>query len=95
MNVGKLNTVNDNNKLNMMTNKDKMISAVTQFDARASKKKGYNPHALGIYLQRIDEVCADIERGADIRRAIIAGFSGRIADCILKSVELPLTNTTP
>lgn len=74
-----------------MTAKDKLIHALTQYDVKQSKKRGYNPYALGIYFQRIDEVCADVERGADIRKAINAGFSGRLADCALRALGLPIT----
>lgn len=71
--------------------KNKLISAVTQFDTKASKRPGYNHHALGIYFQRVDDVCADIEAGAAPRAAIVAGFSGRLADFVLKSVGLEKT----
>lgn len=74
-----------------MTTKDSMIHAVTEYDRQQSKRQGYNPHALAIYFQRIDEVCSDIERGADMRAAILAGFDGTLRDRILKSVSLPTT----
>ena len=76
-----------------MNTKDTLIHAVTEFDRRASTRKGRNPHALGIYFQRVDEVCADIDNGADPRAAILAGFSGRVADTCLKALGLPLSTT--
>lgn len=75
-----------------MTTKAKLIHAVTEFDRKASKRKGYNPHALGIYFQRVDEVCADIDKGADVRKAICAGFSDRLLDHCLKALDLPLAS---
>ena len=76
-----------------MTTKDKILHAVTELDRRASTRKGHNPHALGIYFQRVDEICADIDNGADPRAAILAGFSGRVADACLKALNLPLSTT--
>ncbi len=69
-----------------MSTKDKLIHAVTEYDRKQSTKRGYNHYALGQYFQRIDEICADIEAGADSRKAIVAGFSGRLADACLKAV---------
>ena len=72
-----------------MTTRDTLLHAVTEFDRRASTRKGHNPHALGIYFQRVDDICADIEAGADPRAAIVAGFSDRIAAACLKACGLP------
>lgn len=77
-----------------MTTKEKLIHAVTAYDRKQSKKRGYNPHALGIYFQRIDEICADIERGADVRKALCAGLSDRLLDHCLKALELPVSTVT-
>lgn len=75
-----------------MNIKDKLISALTQYDEKQSKRKFYNPHALGIYFQRVDEVMADIERGATVRQALLAGFNDRLLDVCLKAVgEKPFT----
>lgn len=77
-----------------MTTKDTLIHAVTAYDRKQSSKRGYNQYALGIYFQRIDEVCADIERGADVRAAIVAGFTGRLADHCLRALSLPITTNS-
>ena len=69
-----------------MTLKDQLLSAATAYDRRQSTRRGYNPHALGIYFERIDEVCADVQRGASVRRALCAGFSDRLLDHLLKAV---------
>ena len=67
-----------------------LIHSATRYDAAESKKKGHNRHALGIYFVRIDDICADIGRGADPREAITAGFVGRLADICLKDLGLPV-----
>lgn len=75
-----------------MNIKDKLVNAVTRFDARQSKGKYWNPHALPIYLDRVDAVCSDIDAGASPRQAIIAGFTDRICDACLKAIgEGPYT----
>jgi hypothetical protein len=66
--------------------KQKLVHAVTQYDAKQSKRAGFNRYALPQYLARIDEVCADIERGANVRDAIVAAFTGRLMDVCLKAV---------
>lgn len=72
--------------------KSTLIHAVTEFDRKSSTKRGYNPYALGIYMQRVDEVCADIERGASPRKALCAGFNDRLLDHCLKAIgEKPFT----
>ncbi len=74
-----------------MTTKDKLIHALTAYDQKQSTKRGYNPYALGQYFQRIDEIIADIDAGADPRQAITAGFSGRLADAALRAIGLTAT----
>lgn len=69
----------------------RLVSAVTQYDARESTKRGYNPYALGQYLERVEAICADIAAGATPRAAICAGFLGRLADACLRSLGLPKT----
>ena len=73
--------------------KDKLLSAVSEYDRKQAKKLGYNNYALGIYFERVDAVCADVDSGADPRAAITAGFSGRLADACLKAVGLDKTTT--
>jgi len=77
--------------IDTMKTKDKLISALTQYDAKQAKRKGHNPYALGIYFQRVDDVVADIEAGADIRAEVVAGFTGRLADHCLRALGLPIT----
>jgi hypothetical protein len=78
-----------------MTLKDQLGAAVTTFDRReeekaARSKRGYhNRYALGQYLLRVDEICADVERGASPRAAIIAAYDGRLRDFCLKAIGEP------
>ncbi len=66
-----------------------LVHALTQYDVRQARGKRYNRYALAQYLNRIDQVCADIEAGAAVRAALVAGFSGALLDCALKAVNEP------
>jgi len=66
-----------------------LVHAATAYDRRQAKGTRYNPYALGQYLQRIADVEADIARGAKPRAALIAAFSGRFLDAMLKAVGEP------
>lgn len=68
--------------------RDTLIHAVTAYDRKESTKRGYNRNALGIYFNRIDDICADIDAGADPRQAIVAGLSGRLVDHCLRALGL-------
>jgi hypothetical protein len=67
--------------------KDKLISAATQFDARNSKRRGWNPYALPQYFAAIDSVCADIEGGLNVETAIRKHTDDRFCDVLLKAVS--------
>lgn len=71
--------------------KAKLIAALTDYDRRQSAKPCYNRWALPQYFQRVDSICEDIDRGADLRSAIIAGFTGRLADKCLRAVGAEIT----
>lgn len=62
-----------------------LISALTAYDITQQKKASYNRYALAIYMQMADHVVTDIEFGAPVREAIVAGFTGRILDRCLKA----------
>lgn len=66
--------------------KSALIHALTEYDRKQSTKRFYNPHALGIYFQRVNAVCADIERGATPRAALLAGFNDRLLDVCLRAI---------
>lgn len=73
-----------------MTIKDQLIHAVAVYDRRQAKRQSYNPYALGICFERVDRIMADIKHGADPRLAIIAGFSDRLRDHVLRSMGYPI-----
>jgi hypothetical protein len=79
--------------------KEWLIHAATAFDGREHDKADrnprrahYSPYALPQYLARVDEVVADMARGADPRIAILRGFVGRLGDAMLKALGLPASN---
>jgi len=65
-----------------------IVAALTTYDRGQQNKRGYNRYALSQYFARVDEVIADIEAGADVRAAIVNGFSGAIARVVLKACGL-------
>lgn len=74
-----------------MTTKDKLLHALTAYDRRQSAKRSYNVHALNLYFERVDSVCADIDNGVELRQAICAGFNDRLLDVCLRAVGLPVS----
>lgn len=66
-----------------------LTAAIMKYDREESRKSYYNPYAMPQLLKRVTDVVADIDRGANPREAIIAGFNGRVADLALKAVGLP------
>jgi hypothetical protein len=77
----------------------KLVSALSaygrkQADAAArNPRRHHNPYAIGIYLERLAEVEADIDRGADPAKAICAGFEGPILSSILRATGLAKVET--
>ncbi len=69
---------------------NKLVSAVTEFDRKQSTRRGYNPNALGIYLERVFQIESAVDNGQELRSAVIAGFSDRIRDHILRSIGQPV-----
>lgn len=72
----------------------KIVLALSEYDrkqaeaARKNPRRHHSPYAIGIYLQRLDEVMADIDRGADPAAAISAGFEGPLLRTILRKAGL-------
>jgi hypothetical protein len=66
--------------------------AVTRWDrlqaAKASRtpRAYYNPNALGIYLGRVEETIALVQRGTGIEEALRSGFNDRLLDFLLRAV---------
>lgn len=63
-----------------------LVHALTQYDVRQARGKRYNPYALAQYLNRIDDICADIAKGATPRAACTAAFTGSLLACALKAI---------
>lgn len=69
-----------------------LMHAVTAYDRRQASKRHYNVYALPQYLQRVDEICRDIAKGAAVRAAICAAMTGPLLSACLKAVgEAPAT----
>jgi hypothetical protein len=76
----------------MLTLKQKLCSAAIRYDQKQSKKASYNRYALPQYLSRISEICATLPENAtdaDIRKALMQGFCGRLADQMLAAAGQP------
>lgn len=65
----------------------KLISAITTYDKKQSKKTSYNPHALALYIAGIDEVVELKNKGISIEKAISDIFSDQLADACLKAIK--------
>ena len=69
--------------------KENLTRAVTRYDRKQTSKKSYNTYALSQYLIRIDDIVKDVENGAEIGAAIVAGFTpGPLRNTCMKSVGL-------
>jgi len=79
----------------MTTTRQTLVHAATRYDEKQSKRPGHNPYALGQYLARIDEVCADIAAGAAEADAISAAFTGTLRNALLKACGLKKSDSEP
>lgn len=69
----------------------KLALALTAYDMKQSKRAGYNPHALGLYLDRLHTVRELLEAGLPLRRVLLHAFCDRLCDALLKSIgEAPV-----
>lgn len=57
---------------------------LTQWDIKQSAKRGYNPYALGIYLERAERLAMDVASGSTVKDAIDVHFCDRIAAMLHK-----------
>lgn len=78
-----------------MTNdiKSALVTAATRYDRAEAEKAQRNPrrhhhnfYALGMYLNRVDDILRDIAAGADPSAAIIAGTHGALRTALLKAI---------
>lgn len=64
--------------------KSRLSLAAVRYDRK--HRRGHAASGLAIILFRIDEVCAEVEAGADPRVALAGGFNDRLLDCLLAAV---------
>ena len=67
-------------------NRNKLSSALIQYDEKERKKKYYNKNAIALYLQALDRAVDDVAAGHTIRRALCLNFNGRLLDILLKAI---------
>ncbi len=70
-----------------MTIRNTLAHAVTSYDRKQSTRRDYNHYALGQYLMRVDDVCRDIEAGANPFDAINAAFCGPLLRHVTKTIQ--------
>lgn len=64
----------------------KLLTALTQYDLRESKKRFHNPNALSLYCDALNHSMRLIEAGRTPRQALIGCFCGRLLDVCLKAI---------
>lgn len=71
-----------------MTNRYKLVSALTQWDQKQEARKcGHNPYFLGIAFRQIEDLPEDLP----LRETILTRFNGPLVAFLLKKVgEAPL-----
>ena len=65
----------------------RLAHAVTAYDRRQANRRHYNVYALPQYLARAQDVASRIAKGASVRDAVSAGFSGSLQAFILKALD--------
>lgn len=69
-----------------MNFEQKLISLVTQWDEKQSRKKCYNIFALSLYIKSVQDVCVPVfQKTGNKKEAILAGFNDRLADFLIKN----------
>ncbi len=72
----------------------KLTHAVTEYDRKQSKRKGYNMYALSHYLGACQEIAKEVDTGVNIRKACVEHLTGRLLDVVLKAIgEAPSTDS--
>jgi hypothetical protein len=67
------------------------LVAIQKWDAKASTKKGYNPHALGIACAKLDEFI-EWNETQGLKFAILKCFIGKLATQVSKEFGIKLTD---
>jgi hypothetical protein len=47
----------------IMNTKQRIVAALTEYDRKQSTRRGYNPHALALYLEALDSAETEVQRG--------------------------------
>jgi hypothetical protein len=66
--------------------RQRLESIVTLYDMGQSNRLGYNPYALGIYLERANRVADEVEAGEPLEVCLSRGFNDRLLAYIMKRV---------
>ena len=70
------------------TTRARLLSIVTEYDIRESKKKYWNHYALGHYCKAIDNVAEAMAGGMSIEDALPEGFCGSLLRHVAKKLGL-------
>ncbi len=73
-----------------MTTHQTLLSALTEYDRKQSKKAGYNRYALGHYLKALQNTEKYVSLGYPLRNALTNCFQGRLCDTLLRAASLPI-----
>lgn len=71
------------------THHAKLLNALTEYDRRASRRKGHNRYALGHYCAALRSTAERMEAGATLRAALCRSYSGRLLHAMLRAVGEP------
>jgi hypothetical protein len=69
----------------------RLLNALTEHDRRESKKKFYNPYALGQYCQALNRLERYVNAGHDLRLSMLNTFNGKLLDKMLNVANLPVS----
>ena len=69
-----------------MTTLDQLQSLLTQWDIKQSKKRGYNPYALGIYFEAAERAANLIDDGAYVKESLAKCFNDRLLTFLEKGM---------
>lgn len=72
---------------NTDTIRHKLVAALTEYDRKQSARRGYNPHALALYFEALDEAVSQYDSGATIEHALRCWFNDRVLDACLRAVR--------
>lgn len=67
--------------------KDRIVHALTAYDRQQSSRRGFNPHALAMYFQALDEAEEMVSKGKTWERALNAVFCDRVLATALRAIQ--------